>query len=708
MTGRSNATLFRRVAGLEDNFGVRRIEQGTNSLWCLCGETLGARPELVLRLGSHLRVRDAVLLIVLALLLTGCATGVLHSGPWARAEGTGGSGVDREGPFACDPVPQGWPDFSAAAEALLAPFLTCDSPAEFLSLQRGVEMPRLVEALDDWRAVRLGARGPMREEGAAQVLQRKRAAFLVTVTERYGLEHAEVFVLFVLHSAHDDEVDAVLRLLARDKQLGQTLGLMPAVREELARRGLALSRYTERVEHSGDMWRGLGRAARDVLATSPLSDGARYQEMARRWAALPPAYQQAAHEVDQALARRHFAPERVAVGTFDALTFGVPLGFYSLAAGTAQGSVSLGQGEYEQATRELAPALLLGAVYAGGRGSRGIGSRWSLLKEQARQLDARLGVEGLRVLIGDLRASREAGVFVAEGGVDAAWVLHESRGDVTRARALMAKAKPGPTGASGLTLLVDESAGLTREWVEARLATAELEAAGPRLPGDVVLLERQRPLLDHPPPGAGSSPRWPEYVAYYERRTGELKAGESAKGPLHWDAYARMWGGFIRGLEFERRMVKVLRADAALPRSERRYLRDFEQPRIETSVGVTKLGTGLCFADVLVLEAEKPVGRPRRVETFSFKSRDLADVPPVSLKRQMIEDAKEASRKYGGQLDIRRESLLSWLNEPGEIPVQRVRVVYEGGGFAPTDARETKSAVAAARREVPDVEVMFQ
>ena len=71
-------------------------------------------------------------------------------------------------------VPSGWPDLSAGdAKALLAPFLTCTSPAEYVALQQRVDMPRLVEALDDWSAVRLGALGPMRED-AAEALHRKR------------------------------------------------------------------------------------------------------------------------------------------------------------------------------------------------------------------------------------------------------------------------------------------------------------------------------------------------------------------------------------------------------------------------------------------------------------------------------------------------------------------------------------------------------
>jgi hypothetical protein len=133
-------------------------------------------------------------------------------------------------------VPEGWPDYSTwFDEELLAPFFRCASPAEFLALQRRVDMPRLVEALDDWSAVRLGALGPM-EAPAAQVLQRKRFSFLVNATRLYGA-YAQVLTFFLIDTAFDDEVRELLVLLAKDKQLAQTVGQMEAVREALAQRG---------------------------------------------------------------------------------------------------------------------------------------------------------------------------------------------------------------------------------------------------------------------------------------------------------------------------------------------------------------------------------------------------------------------------------------------------------------------------------------
>ncbi|WP_395853891.1 hypothetical protein [Cystobacter fuscus] len=636
-------------------------------------------------------------------------------------------------------MPPGWPDLSSGdAEALLAPLLKCPSPGDYVALQQRVDMPRLVEALDDWRAMRLAALGPVRAD-AVGVLNAKRVSFLLAAAERYGQVHAEVFTLYVLHAAHDDEVDAVLRRLARDKQLGRTLGRMPAVREELAGRGMPLSAYAERGEQAGDVLRGLGRAARDVLSTSQASDGLRYMEMAERRGQLPAPYQDALHEVELELAWRHFAPSSVAVGSLDAATFGVPLGFFYLVVGTGEGLSSLSRGEYEQATRELAPAALVVGLYAGGRGVRALGEargwgrlevRLSLLRELGRQWEARLGVEGARELLRDIRARREAAHFVAMGGADAALALREARGDVARAQVWLSQAKPPRPGAwesqggtgtrsaptralaaersGSMALLVDEAEGFTREVVEARLALVELDAEGPRLSRDVAVLERQRPSLEAPPPGAEGNPLWSEYVAYREKRLGELKQGKAAEGPLRWEGYERMRRGFAQGLAFENLMVDRLRADAALSRAERRFLGDFDRPRIERWVGVWKPNSNLRFADVLVIEEGPSAGRSPRVETLSFKSRSMKGLSASSLRAQIMADAKEALGYYGETLDIRRPSLQSLLRGGSKVPVQRVRLIYERSHLDPTSTAKLYRAMSEAQEQIPGVEVSFQ
>jgi hypothetical protein len=338
-------------------------------------------------------------------------------------------------------------------------------------------------------------------------------------------------------------------------------------------------------------------------------------------------------------------------------------------------------------------------------------------------LEARLGVDGLRELAREIQASREAGRFVAVGGIDAALALHEARGNVARAQAMMSKASPKATGSStlpapkqahalerpgSLASLVDKQVGLTPEVVEARLAAAELESTGPRLPADPAVLEQHKPAVDTPQPGAGGNPRWSEYVSYFENRLAEIEKGQTKKGPLRWEAYEQMWGWFARGLAFERTMVKLLEADAQLPRAQRRFLGDFHKPRIETHVGVRKPGPGLRFADVLVIEEGELAGRPRRVETFSFKSRNLSVLGEAALEAQMIADAKAALRNYGETLDIRRTSLQTLLPGSSEVQVPKVRLIYEGGKLKPKDVDVLKRAMNATGDMVPEVEVLFQ
>jgi hypothetical protein len=627
-------------------------------------------------------------------------------------------------------APAGWPDWSTKDEELLAPFLECSTPAQFLRLQQGVDMARLLEQLEDWSAVRLGALGPL-DARASQVLTRKRTSFILHATEAYGEELAQVFTLFILHAAFDDEVRHLLHLLAQDKQMALTLGRMGAVRHELEGRGLKLESFPDRQERAGDVLRGLGRAARDALATSEVSGGARMWNMTAQLRHLPPAYQAAIHEVGAEQMRRHYSPGHMAVGTFDALTFGVPMGFYHLVAGTGEGLTTLAQGHYEQAARQLAPAALLVAVYTGGKaasmagpGLRAAGEsalkgvphlRAQALQEVAHRLREHLGAGGLAELARHIRASRDAGVLVAAEGELGAVALYEARGNVPRAQAWLSQAKekgtgPGASKASegqglaGLASLVDEATGHTPEVVQAKLTLAELETLGPRLPAETALLKKLNATHDTPPPGVPEGyTLWSEYVSYRRTRLAELEQGRTAQGPLRWEGYERMRGAFARGLAFERSMVSALRADAALPQTQRRWLRDFLQPRIEVHVGVSKPGAaGIRYADVLIIEEFPPSSLPPRVETFSFKSRNLATLELDPLTAQLKADARTALNYYGETLDILRPSLRQ------RVQVQRVRLVYEGGALKPKVPNQLRTAVEQARKEIALVEVLFQ
>jgi hypothetical protein len=362
-------------------------------------------------------------LACIALMSTACASAPFEPDPdfaWTGAA------------VACDgrPLPRGWPNLKSSEE-VLAVFLGCVTPAAFVAMHQGLDMARVLESLDDWDAVRLGALGPL-DEQAARRLNRKRAAFLVTATERFGVARAEVFALFILHSSFDDDLRAVLHHLAGDKQLGETLGSMPTARRQLHQRGLPLDAHPERAERPGDVLRGLGRAGRDALASSETSSGARYLELTKKREQLPPPYAQALDDVERALMEQHFATGNVLLGSFDHLTFGVPLGFFHLMAGTARGTASLTAGHYEQASRELAPAALVVVLYARGKTPAG--------PPRLDSLQERLGASAVREVFQQLRARRENAYLAAEWGEAGVSALHETRGNAARAQALLAEA----------------------------------------------------------------------------------------------------------------------------------------------------------------------------------------------------------------------------------------------------------------------------
>jgi hypothetical protein len=255
-----------------------------------------------------------------------------------------------------------------------------------------------------------------------------------------------------------------------------------------------------------------------------------------------------------------------------------------------------------------------------------------------------------------------------------------------------------------LASLVDESAGLTGEVVQAKLQLAELEAPGPRLPADVPLLRKLHSSLDSPPPGIPEADElWGDYLSYRQRRLTELEQGRPVQGPLRWEAYERMRGAFARGLAFERSMVDLLREDAALPPVQRRWLKGFSKPRIETHVGLSKQGvSGVRFADVLVVEQQPPAGQPPRVETFSFKSRYLAPLKPESLAAQLQADAHAALDYYGGTVDILRPTLKR------RVQVQHIRLVYQSGGLMPETPGRLETAVNKVNASIKGVEVLVQ
>ncbi|NNC22477.1 hypothetical protein HJC22_43075, partial [Corallococcus exiguus] len=298
-------------------------------------------------------------------------------------------------------------------------------------------------------------------------------------------------------------------------------------------------------------------------------------------------------EVENAQLLGAFAPGNVALASFDSLTFGVPLGFYHLAAGTAQGGVSLAKGEYEEATRQLAPAALMVGLYAGGKGARALReagvsrlerarlqavvSRVESLKAVLERLEARVGESVVGELARYLQQDRDAAILVAEWGEAGALALHETRGNVVQAQASLAvryreppsaASTGGGAGRRGGTRpsVPPEAAGLPAEVAEAKFKQLEAEFPGERLSMNVAELSRHREALRRAAPSEiTAKPLWADYVAYLETRAAEITKGIAEKGPLKWAGYQLLRDRYARGLAFERKMVAILEADAALP-----------------------------------------------------------------------------------------------------------------------------------------------
>jgi len=114
---------------------------------------------------------------------------------------------------------------------------------------------------------------------------------------------------------------------------------------------------------------------------------------------------------------------------------------------------------------------------------------------------------------------------------------------------------------------------------------------------------------------------------------------------------------------------------------------------------------GIRFVDVLVIEQRPPPGQPPRVESLSFKSRDLALLKGDALATRMVADARDAQNYYGGIVDIRR-STLGYLGP--NVQIQRLRLVYEGGKFKPNDPVALRAALRDTLSQVDGVEVLFQ
>src|ERR1044072_7912409 len=103
---------------------------------------------------------------------------------------------------------------------------------------------------------------------------------------------------------------------------------------------------------------------------------------------------------------------------------------------------------------------------------------------------------------------------------------------------------------------------------------------------------------------------------------------------------------------------------------------------------------------MLVVLTDGPSLRPRASEKMGkveFKGRDLVLLEDDVLAGQMKADASEGPRDYGGTVNIRRRVLCLFDKQ---VPVQRVRLIYESGALKPEDVNTLNAAVRKAQGKV--------
>jgi len=241
------------------------------------------------------------------------------------------------------------------------------------------------------------------------------------------------------------------------------------------------------------------------------------------------------------------------------------------------------------------------------------------------------------------------------------------------------------------------------EAVAAKLAQAEVAEASPRMTSHLPTLEEERPVLSNPPAGvAAEESLWQDFVRYCDERIAKLKAQEALPPPLRWAEYQSFRTRFANAMKYQHEFVEQLRADAALPRSQRKLLKDFERPIILENVGVSKnpkLPTR--YADVLVFESAP--GQPFRLHSFSVKQRALLQADAQSLQSVFEMDSAEAHAHYGGILEIRRRAT-PWFEK--KLRVDKLSLVYDAkSGPKPKPLQE---ALSNLRKGKFQIGVMFQ
>jgi hypothetical protein len=247
--------------------------------------------------------------------------------------------------------------------------------------------------------------------------------------------------------------------------------------------------------------------------------------------------------------------------------------------------------------------------------------------------------------------------------------------------------------------------------LQAKVREAELAVEGGRYSGSLQALKQARPVLDKPPAGVVAEEKaWTDYVAYYERRLAELEAAERAgpgKGtaplpPVTWPGYRNLHIISLNSRIFQGKTTRSLWQDAQLPEAERQWSKGMRSPYMSEQLGMKPRGSDKVFyADAAMTDQAtlKPGATPR-VYTFSIKQRDFMLTSPDEVFSQLRADCREAVKKYGGTVEIRRPGHPLFSRE---VDVSKVYLIYDAK-MVPENLRAVMKNIAKGL----GVEVIFQ
>jgi hypothetical protein len=335
---------------------------------------------------------------------------------------------------------------------------------QFVELQDQVDMSKVLDKLDPWGIVQLGTYGPIVSSSARQRVNQTRADFLVDVTKRWGVGRAELFALYVFGNMTNDDVKSVLRRLAGDQELNETLDRMPHLTKLIADRQIDTREFKDRGWKAVDIATGFGGLLGRVAGSIPLvqeGQGAAAQQMAQD---LPEPYRKAVQQSDMAAVMAALTPGNVAFGTADYALFGLLSGVkgvvYDAPKAVISGLGNIAEGHVATGVEQLTGGAIaiIGAVLGvrAFRKSARIAAMLELTQEGAALYDglaASIGKKGIDKVAAYAQASAEAQILIRQEGAAGIEALNAAQGDVKAARAALASARTPPPAAGARPVL---------------------------------------------------------------------------------------------------------------------------------------------------------------------------------------------------------------------------------------------------------------